>query len=206
MTGRTLRDTEIEALACHRCPLCETRTTVVFGVGNPYARVMFIGEAPGRQEDLGAEPFIGAAGKYLNELLALAGLKREEIYIANVLKCRPPDNRDPKPEEIEVCTPFLRDQVRAIHPDILVTLGNFATRFILKTEKGITSLRGQFYQAGRFQVLPIFHPAAAIYDQSKRSLMEHDFLLLGEHLTRTRQEDTLPGDTAQTAVSDNELK
>jgi uracil-DNA glycosylase len=206
MTGRTLRDTEIEALACHRCSLCETRTTVVFGVGNPYAQVMFIGEAPGRQEDLGAEPFIGAAGKYLNELLALAGLKREEIYIANVLKCRPPDNRDPKPEEIEVCTPFLRDQVRAIHPDILVTLGNFATRFILKTEKGITSLRGQFYPAGRFQVLPIFHPAAAIYDQSKRSLMEQDFLMLGECLAQARQDNTSPIGIASDCDAPDELK
>ncbi len=205
MTGRTLRDTEIEALGCHRCPLCETRTTVVFGVGNPFARVMFIGEAPGRQEDLGAEPFIGAAGKYLNELLARAGLKREEIYIANVLKCRPPGNRDPKPDEIELCASFLRDQVRAIHPDILVTLGNFSTRFILKTEKGITSLRGQFYQAGRFQVLPIFHPAAAIYDQSKRSIMEHDFSLLGEYLEQTRREHTPLEDIDQPVISDDEL-
>jgi uracil-DNA glycosylase len=206
MAAHTLRDTEVEALACHRCPLCETRTTVVFGVGNPYAKVMFIGEAPGRQEDLGAEPFIGAAGKYLNELLALAGLKREEIYIANVLKCRPPNNRDPKPEEIELCAPFLRDQVRAIHPDVLVTLGNFSTRFILKTERGITSLRGSFHQAGRFNVLPIFHPAAAIYDQSKRPIMEHDFLLLGEYLTRTSSADGASVDVAEATGTADQAK
>jgi DNA polymerase len=149
---------------------------------------MFIGEAPGKQEDLGAEPFIGAAGQYLNKLLALAGLKREEIYIANVLKCRPPENRDPRPDEIEVCTPFLREQVKAISPEILVTLGNFATRFILKTDRGITGLRGQVHITGRFSVLPIFHPAAAIYDRSKEPIMEDDFRLLGRLITTRRKE------------------
>jgi DNA polymerase len=154
---------------------------------------MFIGEAPGKQEDLGAEPFIGAAGKYLNTLLALAGLAREEIYIANVLKCRPPENRDPRPEEIEVCTPFLRDQVRAINPVVIVTLGNFATRFILKTDRGITGLRGQVHIAGRFSVLPIFHPAAAIYDRNKGPIMEKDFALLGRLITQRRAERDAKG-------------
>ena len=184
---RSLDEIKADALQCRKCELCETRNTVVFGVGNPDAEVMFIGEAPGRQEDLGAEPFIGAAGKYLNTLLELAGIKREDIYIANVLKCRPPGNRDPRPEEIEVCTPYLRDQVRAIAPDVLVTLGNFATRFILKTDRGITSLRGRAYTAGRFYVLPTFHPAAAIYDKSKCPLMEADFRLLNELLRVERQ-------------------
>jgi DNA polymerase len=168
--------------------LSETRTTIVFGVGNPDAEVMFIGEAPGKQEDLGAEPFIGAAGKYLNTLLGLAGLKREEIYIANVLKCRPPENRDPRPEEIEVCTPYLRDQIRAVNPEILVTLGNFATRFVLKTDRGITSLRGKIAITGRFSVLPIFHPAAAIYDRTKEPIMEQDFKLLGALVAKRREE------------------
>jgi DNA polymerase len=149
---------------------------------------MFIGEAPGKQEDLGAEPFIGAAGQYLNSLLQLAGLKREEIYIANVLKCRPPENRDPRPDEIEACSPFLRQQVKAIAPEILVTLGNYATKFILKTDRGITGLRGQIQITGRFSVLPIFHPAAAIYDRSKEPLMEADFKLLGR-LIQTRREE-----------------
>lgn len=185
---KTLVQIQDEIAGCVRCPLHETRTTIVFGVGNPQAEVMFIGEAPGKQEDLGAEPFIGAAGKYLNTLLGLAGLTREEIYIANVLKCRPPSNRDPQPNEIELCTPYLRDQVRAIHPDILVTLGNFATRFILKTERGITALRGQIHMTGRFSVLPIFHPAAAIYDRSKEPIMEEDFRLLGRLLETRRAE------------------
>lgn len=184
----SLRDIQAELEGCRRCVLSETRTNLVFGVGNPSAEVMFIGEAPGRQEDLGAEPFIGAAGKYLNRLLALAGLKREDIYIANVLKCRPPENRDPLPEEIEVCTPFLRRQVQAIHPEILVTLGNFATRFILKTDRGITGLRGQVHITGRFSVLPIFHPAAAIYDPSKAEIMEDDFRLLGRLISKRREE------------------
>jgi uracil-DNA glycosylase family 4 len=160
---------------CHRCPLGDTRTQVVFGVGDPHARVMLIGEAPGKNEDLKGEPFVGAAGQLLNELLAHAGLERGEVYIANVVKCRPPGNRDPEPIEIETCTPFLREQIRLIEPDVLVTLGNFATKFVLKTETGITRLHGTVQQAGRFTVLPIFHPAAAIYDRTKRDALLGDF-------------------------------
>ncbi len=163
---------------CRRCPLSETRTTLVFGVGDPHARVMFIGEAPGKNEDLKGEPFVGAAGHLLDELLAEAGLVRDQVYIANILKCRPPGNRDPRPDEIELCTPYLRDQVRAIWPDVIVTLGNFATHFILHTERGITGLRGKVYRTGHFQVLPIFHPAAAIYDRSKVDILHADFTLL----------------------------
>jgi DNA polymerase len=186
--ARSLDEIQADLVDCRRCILCETRTTVVFGVGNPEAEVMFIGEAPGRQEDLGAEPFIGAAGQYLNELLALAGLTRPEIYIANVLKCRPPENRDPLPAEIEICSPFLREQVRSIAPEIIVTLGNFATRFILRTDRGISGLRGQIHITGMFSVLPVFHPAAAIYDRSKQAVMEEDFRLLGRLIERRRAE------------------
>lgn len=174
----TLEQVQQELGNCKRCELCETRTTIVFGVGNPHAEVMFIGEAPGKQEDLGAEPFIGAAGKYLNELLAIAGLERKEVYIANVLKCRPPGNADPLPHQIETCTPFLRNQVRAIEPLVLVTLGRFASQFILKTDTGISHLRGKVHITGRYSVLPIYHPAAAIYDRNKRPVLEHDFELL----------------------------
>ena len=188
MMARSLEDIKAELEGCSRCVLCETRANLVFGVGNPHAEVVFIGEAPGKQEDLGAEPFIGAAGQYLNSLLALAGLKREDIYIANILKCRPPENRDPRPEEIEVCTPFLREQIKAINPEILVTLGNFATRFILKTDQGISGLRGRVHITGRFSVLPIFHPAAAIYDRSKEAIMEDDFKLLGRLISKRREE------------------
>ena len=119
----------------------------------------------------------------LNELLAIAGLTRDEVYIANVLKCRPPGNRNPRPEEIEVCAPFLREQTRTIDPEFIVTLGNFATKFVLKTDMGITRLHGTLQQAGKFKVFPIFHPAAALYDGSKRIALEDDFTTLGELLT-----------------------
>ena len=174
---------EAQVAQCRRCPLCDGRTQTVFGVGNPEARVLFIGEAPGKNEDLQGEPFVGAAGKYLNELLAIAGLTRDEVYIANVLKCRPPGNRNPRPEEIEVCAPFLREQTRTIDPEFIVTLGNFATKFVLKTDMGITRLHGTLQQAGKFKVFPIFHPAAALYDGSKRIALEDDFTTLGELLT-----------------------
>lgn len=167
-----------ELLGCHKCALGDTRTHIVPGVGNSHAKVMFIGEAPGRNEDLKGEPFVGAAGNLLNQMLERAGLKREDIYIANILKCRPPNNRDPRPEEIEVCTPWLREQVKAVHPQVLVTLGNFATKFILQTTTGITRLRGNVHVTGPFRVIPMFHPAAAIYDRSKITILEQDFDLL----------------------------
>jgi uracil-DNA glycosylase len=167
---------------CHRCPLGDTRNTLVFGVGDPHARVMLVGEAPGRNEDMNGEPFVGAAGQLLNELLAHAGLERSDVYIANVLKCRPPGNRDPEQTEIETCTPFLREQIRVIDPDVLVTLGNFATKFVLKTDVGITRLHGRVQEAGRFTVLPIYHPAAAIYDRTKRDALFADFATLRELL------------------------
>lgn len=178
----------LEALAqeCRGCELCQTRTNLVFGVGNPHARVMIVGEAPGKNEDLQGEPFVGKAGQYLNELLDIAGLKREDVYIANVLKCRPPGNRNPRPEEIAACADFLREQTRTIDPEYIVTLGNFATKFILKTEVGITHLRGTLQRAGRFKVMPIFHPAAAIYDKTKREYLEEDFARLGRLLREGR--------------------
>lgn len=183
---------------CRRCPLADGRTQTVFGDGNPDARVLIVGEAPGKNEDLQGIPFVGAAGKYLNELLAIAGLKREDVFIANVLKCRPPGNRDPRPEEIELCTPYLREQTRTIDPEFIVTLGNFSTKFILKTEVGITRLHGKLQQAGRFKVFPIFHPAAALYDGSKRVALEDDFATLGELLRQSAQAAGA-ADAAQTA-------
>ena len=170
---------------CHACSLCETRTNIVFGDGDPHARVLIVGEAPGKNEDLQGKPFVGAAGKFLDELLEEAGLKREEVFIANVLKCRPPSNRNPQADEIEACAPFLREQTQSIDPWIIVTMGNFATQFILRTGTGITRLRGTVQQAGRFVVLPVFHPAAAIYDRSKRDVLLEDFRQVGA-LVRAR--------------------
>lgn len=177
-----LDELRVQVESCRRCPLCDGRTQMVFGVGNPHARVMFIGEAPGKNEDLQGEPFVGAAGHYLNELLGCAGLRREDVFIANVLKCRPPGNRDPRPEEIQTCTPYLREQTRTIDPEVLVTLGKFSTQFVLKTQVGITRLHGRVQRAGKFLVFPIFHPAAALYDGAKREAMENDFVTLGQLL------------------------
>lgn len=177
--AETLEELRASMQGCTRCDLCETRTNLVFGDGDPHARILVVGEAPGKNEDLQGVPFVGAAGKFLNELLEDAGLKREDIFIANVLKCRPPANRDPQPHEIEACAPFLRAQTKIIDPDVIVTLGNFATQFILRTTVGITKLRGTVQQAGRFLVLPTFHPAAAIYDRSKRDVLISDFQQVG---------------------------
>lgn len=174
----TLHDISALMGDCRRCALAATRTNLVFGAGNPDARVMIVGEAPGRNEDLRGEPFVGAAGRLLDELLDHAGLQRSDVYIANVLKCRPPNNRDPLPAEIDTCTPFLEEQVRVIAPDVLVTLGNFATRFMLETDEPISRLRGVPRRMGRFTVLPVFHPAAAIYDRSKRDVLFGDFSVL----------------------------
>lgn len=177
-----LDELRVQVESCRRCPLCDGRTQTVFGVGNPHARVMFIGEAPGKNEDLQGEPFVGAAGHYLNELLGCAGLRREDVFIANVLKCRPPGNRDPRPEEIQTCTPYLREQTRTIDPEVLVTLGKFSTQFVLKTQVGIMRLHGRVQRAGKFLVFPIFHPAAALYDGAKREALENDFVTLGQLL------------------------
>ncbi|MEA5075825.1 MAG: uracil-DNA glycosylase [Coriobacteriia bacterium] len=169
---------------CHRCALGDTRTTLVFGVGDPGARLMFVGEAPGRNEDLKGEPFVGAAGHLLDELLASIGMTREDVYIANILKCRPPANRDPQPEETQTCTPFLEEQVRLIDPAVIATLGNHATRFILKTDRPISALRGRLFHRGGRCVVPIFHPAAALYDRSKADVLSDDFKRLRAVLDR----------------------
>ncbi len=186
---------------CQRCPLARTRTTLVFGVGDPHARLMFIGEAPGRNEDLQGEPFVGAAGQLLDELLASIGLVRSQVYIANVLKCRPPGNRDPLPEEIESCTPFLAEQVRLIDPVVIATLGNFATKYILATERGITGLRGRLFRIDGRLVMPIFHPAAALYSPDKREVLFEDFARLRRVLERTPETAAVVGSsTAGPAV------
>lgn len=172
---------------CHRCPLGDTRTRLVFGVGDPHAELMFIGEAPGKNEDLQGEPFVGAAGKFLDELLASIGLTRSQVYIANVLKCRPPGNRDPFAIEIATCTPFLAQQVRLIDPKVIATLGNFATRWLLDTTAGITTLRGKLYHVEGRQVVPIFHPAVALYDPNKKDALFDDFKRLKAVIDRTEQ-------------------
>ena len=136
---------------------------MVFGVGDPDADLLFVGEAPGRDEDLQGIPFVGRSGQLLDRLLAEElGITRDQVYIANVVKCRPPDNRDPKPDEIASCRPYLEEQVALIAPKVVVTLGNFATKLLLDTDQGITKLRGAAYPMGGAQLVPTFHPAAAL--------------------------------------------
>jgi len=152
-----------EALACTKCPLAATRTQVVFGVGDRHANLMFVGEGPGEQEDLNGEPFVGRAGRLLTSLVEGIGLSRDEVYIANVVKCRPPGNRDPEPLEIDRCRPYLEAQVDFIDPKVLVTLGNFATKLLLVTKDGITKLRGREFPFRDGAVLiPALHPSAVL--------------------------------------------
>ena len=159
----TLAELEREAVACTRCPLSEGRTQVVFGVGNPNADLLFVGEAPGREEDLKGEPFVGRSGRLLDKLvLEEMGLTRDEFYIANVLKCRPPNNRDPLPDEIAACRPYLEQQVALIGAKVIVTLGNFATKLLLNTTDGITKVRGRTYPYGDTTLVPTYHPSAAL--------------------------------------------
>ena len=168
---------------CRLCQLCETRTNVVFGIGSQQARVVLVGEAPGFNEDAQGVPFVGAAGQLLNQMLAeQTGIAREDVYIANVLKCRPPGNRDPQPSEVQACAPYLREQIRSIWPDVIMPMGNPATHFIMQTEVGITRLRGKVHHVGHFAVLPTFHPAAVLRDPSKMADLAHDFYLLGQLL------------------------
>jgi DNA polymerase len=156
-------DLEREALACTKCPLAETRTQVVFGVGDPHADLLFVGEGPGEQEDLTGEPFVGRAGRLLTSLIEGIGLTRAQVYIANVVKCRPPGNRDPLPLEIESCRPYLEAQVAFIEPKVVVSLGNFATKLLLDTKDGITKLRGREFPFRDGAVLiPVFHPSAVL--------------------------------------------
>jgi len=184
---------ELEALRasladCARCPLSEGRTNIVFGVGDPKAAVMFVGEAPGKNEDLKGEPFVGAAGKLLDELLGSIGLTRGDVYIANVLKCRPPGNRDPLPAEVGTCTPFLERQVELIAPKVIVTLGRHATKHVLGTDRGISTLRGKLFRVEGRQVVPMFHPAVALYDPRQKQVLFDDFKRLAAVLRRSPEE------------------
>ncbi|MHB8329393.1 MAG: uracil-DNA glycosylase [Acidimicrobiales bacterium] len=159
----TFSELRSEALACTRCSLAAGRTQVVFGVGDRDAELMFVGEAPGREEDLQGEPFVGRSGKLLDKLMRQEiGIDRSGCYIANVVKCRPPGNRDPLPEEITSCRPYLEAQIELIAPTVVVTLGNFATRLLLDSAEGIRRLRGHTYPFGDAYLVPTYHPAAAL--------------------------------------------
>lgn len=144
---------------CRRCGLSDTRTHLVFGVGNPGAKLVFVGEAPGYDEDVQGEPFVGAAGKLLTKIIQAMGLTRDEVYICNILKCRPPGNRNPQPDEIDMCTPFLNRQLAAISPECICALGKFAAQTLLGTEAPISKLRGRFHEYNGIRLMPTYHPA-----------------------------------------------
>jgi len=158
-TAQPLDLLRTETHNCTQCRLAGTRTNVVFGVGNPNSDLMFIGEAPGRDEDLQGEPFVGRAGQLLTDILKAMKLTREEVYIANVIKCRPPENRNPEPDELDACRPFLRRQVELIRPKVIVTLGRFALQSLLEKSYAITSVRGQWLEYNGVKVMPTYHPA-----------------------------------------------
>ncbi len=172
---------------CQRCDLSGGRTHVVFGSGSADADLVFVGEAPGRNEDLQAEPFVGPAGKFLDELLRdILGLRREDVFIANVIKCRPPENRDPTTVEIETCKPFLMEQLEIIEPVTICTLGNFATKTLSGKRDGITKLRRKPVQVGRSFVFPMYHPAAALHRGDLYDEVRGDFKALKEFLDQPK--------------------
>ena len=179
---QTLAEARGEALGCTRCRLAKGRTQVVWMDGNPAAPLMFVGEAPGFHEDRQGLPFVGAAGQLLDTLLASIGLDRTGCSICNVIKCRPPGNRDPLPDEIEECRPYLEAQLRFIQPRVVVTLGNFATRFVLNRQVSISRVRGQRFELEGRTVIPTFHPAAVLHGGGQASpqyaALQGDFRLV----------------------------
>jgi uracil-DNA glycosylase family 4 len=177
-----------EASICERCPLSATRNRVVFGAGNADADLMFVGEAPGAEEDRQGLPFVGRAGGLLSQLLEGIGMEREDVFIANVLKCRPPGNRDPQPEEIDSCRPYLEKQVELIQPRVIGTLGNFSTKLLAANQTGITKVRGvpQLHRiGGRFvYLLPLFHPAAGLRTPRVAEQLREDFRQIPDLLAK----------------------
>jgi uracil-DNA glycosylase family 4 len=166
---RTLEEAALDASTCTKCRLSQGRTQVVYGVGDPNADLMFIGEAPGFHEDKQGEPFVGAAGQLLNQLLGEIGIAREDVYINNTVNCRPPGNRDPLPDELEACKPWLDERVALIDPAVVVTLGNWATRYILGKQVSISRVRGQRFPWSGRTVIPTFHPAAVLHGGGQAS-------------------------------------
>ncbi len=198
------REKLLEAIAqeikrCKKCILHQHRKNAVPGEGNPYAQIMFIGEAPGYHEDIQGRPFVGAAGKLLTTLIESLGLSRSDVFITNVVKCRPPNNRDPIQEEIQACSPYLLRQIKIIKPKIIVTLGRHSTITILKEigvkVQGITSVRGKVFDTEAFgfkvKIIPTYHPAAALYNPKLKDVLEEDFrfidVVLREKLDRKRE-------------------
>jgi uracil-DNA glycosylase family 4 len=178
----TLAEIREEMGDCRRCKLWRFRTNLVFGEGSPHAQLMFIGEAPGEEEDLQGRPFVGAAGQLLNNLLNKLGLRREEVYITNVVKSRPPNNRDPEADEIAACFPFLQKQIRAIRPKVIVALGRIAAQTLLNTRAPLTRLRGRWYKYEDIPVMPTFHPSYLLRFPKERQKTWEDMQQVMERL------------------------
>ena len=160
---------------CQRCKLCSGRTNLVFGVGNPNAKLMFVGEGPGRDEDLQGEPFVGRAGQLLTDIITKGmGLKRDDVYIANVVKCRPPENRNPEPDEVASCEPFLKKQIDIVRPEIIIALGKFAVQTLLQSKVPITKLRGNWHSYHGIKLMPTFHPAYLLRNPGDKKLVWED--------------------------------
>jgi len=170
---------------CHRCRLAAGRKTIVFGQGNPHAELVFVGEGPGADEDEQGLPFVGRAGKLLNRLIEFIGLKREDVYICNVVKCRPPGNRTPERDEIEACSPFLYRQIEAIKPRLLCCLGAPAVRTVLGIKEGITKIRGRFYNFGSAKALATVHPAYILRNPREEKTLREDFEKIRDFLKKT---------------------
>jgi DNA polymerase len=183
----TLKEIRAELGDCKRCKLSRGRKNIVFGDGSARAALMFIGEGPGEEEDLQGLPFVGAAGQLLNSLLSKLGLRREEVYIANVVKCRPPGNREPESDEAEQCLPFLRKQIEAIRPKVIVTLGRVATQGLLSTPAPLTRLRGQWQKYGKIKVMPTFHPSYLLRFPKERHKTWDDMQQVMEYLAAHEQ-------------------
>lgn len=172
-----------EMKTCQRCPLGKTRRNLVFGDGNPSARIVFVGEAPGADEDEQGLPFVGRAGQLLTKIIEAMGLKRKDVYICNILKCRPPGNRNPLPNEIGLCEPFLKKQLQVIFPQVICALGTFAAQTLLKTDIPITTLRGRFHSYEGIKLMPTYHPAYLLRNPSAKKLVWEDVQMIMKEVT-----------------------
>jgi len=169
-----------EAVGCKRCALGETRRSLVFGEGNPHAKLMLVGEAPGEKEDESGRPFVGPAGRILEKILDEVGINRKDVYITGVVKCRPPKNRLPKKPEVTACVPFLQKQIELVRPSIIVCLGSLATKTLIASRAKITEVRGKWFAKGDIKLMPTYHPASVFHAQEKLAVIKEDFLKVKE--------------------------
>ena len=183
-TESSLENLELEVLSCKNCQLHKTRTNVVFGSGNPKVQLVFVGEAPGYEEDMQGLPFVGRAGKLLTKIIEAMKLKRKDVYIANILKCRPPNNRNPLPTEILACENYLVRQLEILKPKVVCTLGKFAAQTLLRTEEPISKMRGKFYTYHGIKVMPTFHPAYLLRNPQEKRLVWHDMKKIMAELSK----------------------